>query len=399
MQASIFVADDESAVRKALVKRLSRCKHQVQAFQSGEELMAELEHKHPDLILLDLKMTGMSGIDVLKQLRTQSRDSLVIVLTAYGTVEDAVEAMKLDAYDFVIKTVDLQGVEPVVNRAVEYLLLRRRVAYETEHEASRYQWDRVVASSASMRALLTQLRDKAQAMKIPVCLTGEAGTGKEFLARVIHHNAPSAKGLFVTVNCAAVPNDHIEIELFGYEEGNSTDLGPRKRGAIEQAESGTLFLDEIGALDHLVQGKLRQAFQDGSFRRLGGTDPISLNCRVIVATNPDQSGSPAVQNGGTLFSMFADSTMLVPPLRNRIEDIVPLCKRLMAQFAVKFGKNVDAIDPEATALMEGYAFPGNVQELKSVIERAMILCRGKTLMSSDLPMEMQGPRCVVKSAS
>src|SRR6266545_5118983 len=209
MQASIFVVDDEPAVRKAMVKRLTRLQHQVRAFQSGEELLAALNQDPPDLIFLDLKMTGMSGIDVLKPLRAKARDVLVIILTAYGTVEDAVDAMKFGAYDFLIKTVELEGVEPVVHRAVEYLSLRRRVAYEAEHEAAQYAWSGLVASSASMKDLLGRVQKAALNPTTTVLLSGEIGAGKEFLARAIHHNGMSATGPFVEINCTSMPRERI----------------------------------------------------------------------------------------------------------------------------------------------------------------------------------------------
>lgn len=397
MHASIFVVDDESAVRKAMVKRLSRLQHQVRAFQSGEELLGALEHDQPDLILLDLKMTGMSGIEVLKHLRTKARDAAVIILTAYGTVEDAVDAMKLSAYEFLIKTVDLQGVEPVVGRAVESLALRRRVAYEAEHEAALYAWSGLVASSTSMTDLLTRMRALARDPTTTVFLMGEAGTGKEFLAHVIHHNGASAKGPFVGINCPSLPRERFERELFGNERGAFTGAEQRTRGLIEQAESGTLFLDEIGDLDLAMQSRLLEVLRDRSFRRVGGTDHIATDSQFIVATNRDLK--KAVSEGRfreDLFVHLMASALVVPALRNRIEDILPLSKHFMAKYGIKLGKEVNEIDPDAIAILEQYSFPGNVRELQSLIERAMILCRGKTLMAGDLPQEM---RNVTASAS
>lgn len=390
MQASIFVTDDESAVRKALVKRLSRRQHQVRAFQSGDELLAALEQDQPDLILLDLKMPGMSGIEALKQLRTKARDAVVIILTAYGTVEDAVEAMKLGAYDFLIKTVDLQGVEPVVDQAVEYLSLRRRVAYEAEHEAAQYGWSGLVTSSAPMNDLLAQVREVAQSPTTTVLLMGENGTGKEFLARVIHHNGAHATGPFVGINCTSLPRERFERELFGYERGAFAGADQRKLGLLEQAESGTLFLDEIGDLDLAMQSTLLHVLRDRSFHRAGGTEHMAVNARCIVATKRDLKKE--VSEGRfreDLFVHLTASTCVLPPLRSRIEDMGPLSKRFMVKFGVKFGKDVVELDPGAIAVLNGYPFPGNVRELQNVIERAMMLCKGKTLTASDLPLEMR----------
>jgi two-component system, NtrC family, response regulator AtoC len=390
MQASIFVVDDEPAVRKAMSKRLSRLQHQARSFQSGEELLDALEHDQPDLILLDLKMTGMSGIDVLKHLRTKAPDALVIILTSYGTVEDAVDAMKLGAYDFLIKTVDLQVVEPVVNRAVDYLFLRRRVAYEAQHEAAQYAWSGVVMSSPSMKDTLARVREVAQDPAATVLLIGEPGTGKEFLAHVIHHNGVRATGPFVGMSCMSLPQERFERELFGYEQGASAGADQRSRGLIEQAESGTLFLEEIGDLDHAMQSTLLHVLQDRSFRRVGGSAQIAVDARFIVATNRDLKKE--VSDGRfreDLFARLTASTVVLPPLRSRVEDIVPLAKRSMVKFGVKVGKDVGEIEPDAVAFLERYPFPGNVRELQNVIERAMMLCKGKALTASDLPLEMR----------
>ena len=397
MQASIFVADDESAVRKALVKRLSRHQHQVRAFQSGQELLAALEQDQPDLILLDLKMPGMSGIEVLKQLRTKSRDAVVIILTAYGAVEDAVEAMKLGAYDFLIKTVDLQGVEPIVEQAVKYLSLRRRFAYETEHEASQYAWTSLVAGSTSMTALLPKMHEMAL-NQTPVLLTGETGTGKEFLARVIHHSGPRTTGPFVMLNCTSLQHERVERALFGSERGAFAGADQRKLGLLEQAESGTLFLDEIGSLDLAMQSTLLQVLQERSFQRAGGIALIALTARCIVATKRDLKKE--VSEGRfreDLFAYLAASALELPPLRSRNEDIVPLTTHFMVKCGVKFGKDVVEVDPDAIAVLQRYPFPGNVRELQNVIERAMMLCKGKTLTASDLPLEMQNATTPVAS--
>jgi two-component system response regulator AtoC len=396
MHASIFVADDEFAVRKALVKRLSRLQHQVRAFPSGEELLGALDHDQPDMILLDLKMTGMSGIEVLKELRTKARDAVVIILTAYGTVEDAVDAMKFSAYEFLVKTVDLEGVEPVVDRAVEYLSLRRRVAYEVEHEAAQYRWPGLVAKSAVMTDLLERVREMAQDPTTAILLMGEAGTGKEFLAHVMHHNGVRATGPFVNINCAALPRQRFERELFGSEQGAFSDAEQRTCWWIEQAQSGTLFLDEIGELDLVMQSQLFQILRDRSFRRVGGTGHIPADCRFIATTTHELRKE--VSEGRfreDLFAHFTTSTFALPPLRNRIEDILHLSKHFMAKYGIKFGKVVSDIDPEAIAILEQYNFPGNVRELQSVIERAMILSKGNTLMASDLPVEMRNGKVQV----
>ncbi len=388
MHASIFVTDDEPALRNAMVKRLAKRQYRVRAFESGDELLAAVEQDVPDLILLDLKMPGMTGIEVLEILRTKARDTIVIILTAYGTVEDAVEAMKLGAYDFLIKTVDLAGVEPVVDRALEYLLLRRRVACATEHEADQYGLSGLVASSASMKNLLAQVRDAAQNPKTTVLLTGETGTGKEFLARVIHHNGARAKGPFMKINCAAISPELFERDLFGYERGAFEGAERRKLGLLEQAETGTLFLDEVGDLDLTMQAKLSGVMQDRSFRRVGGTEDMRGDFRVIAASSRDLGQE--VEAGRFREDLYFRLNVMpfhLPQLRNRAEDIVPLSKQFMVKFGLELGKEAVEMDPAAIALLERYSFPGNVRELQNVIERAMILCKGKILTAGDLPWE------------
>jgi len=390
MRATIFVTDDESAIRTAIVKRLSRRQHRVVGFESGEALLKGLEQDIPDLVMLDLKMPGISGLDVLKQLRPLAPHALVVMLTAYGTVQDAVEAMKLGAYDFLIKTVDLEGIDPIVDRALEFLALRRRIDFEQEHESSQYALSNLDARSATMKQLLSQIRDVAENPKSTVLLQGETGTGKEFLARVLHHNGPRASGPFIGVNCTAIPKELFESELFGYERGAFTGAHQRKIGLLEKAEGGTLFLDEIGDLDLSMQAKLLRVLQERSFRRLGGTDDISVDFRLMTATNRDLKKEVA---RGTfredLYFRLNVVSFELPPLRTRVEDILPLSMRAIVRFGKEFGKEVLDIELEAKALLERYSYPGNIRELENIIERAMILCHGKTLTVNSLPRELR----------
>ena len=390
MRATIFVTDDEQAIRSAIVKRLSRHHHRVAGFESGEALLKGLETDVPDLVLLDLKMSGLSGLDALKQLRPLAPHALVIMLTAYGTVQDAVEAMKLGAYDFLIKTVDLEGIDPVVDRALEFLALRRRVEFEREDEKNQYALSQLDAHSPAMQQLLAQVRDVAHNPKSTVLLQGETGTGKEFLARVLHHNGSRASGPFVGVNCTAIPKDLFESELFGYERGAFTGAHQRKLGLFEKAEGGTLFLDEIGDLDLAMQAKLLRVIQERSFRRLGGTDDIGVDFRLITATNRDLKKALA---GGLfredLFFRLNVVSFELPPLRKRAEDIIHLCRRALIRYGKEFGKDVVDIEPETKAILEHYAYPGNIRELHNIIERAMIFCQGKTLTANCLPAELR----------
>jgi two-component system response regulator AtoC len=389
MNANIFVTDDEPAIRSALVKRLSRRRHRVTAFDSGESLVKALDHDVPDLVLLDVKMPGLSGLDALKVCRAKAPFALVIMLTAYGTVQDAVEAMKLGAYDFVIKTVDLEGLEQVLDRAIELLTLRQRITYQTERDMNQYGIDHLIADSAAMQTLLGQIREVALNPKSTVLMLGETGTGKEFVARVLHHNGSRASGPFIGVNCTAIPRDLFESELFGYERGAFTGAHQRKLGLLDRSEGGTLFLDEIGDLDLAMQAKILRVLQERSFRRLGGTADIAVDFRLIAATNRDLKKD--IATGVFLEDLFLRLNVValdLPPLRRRVEDIFPLCMRSMLHYGKEFGKDVIDIDSEARALLERYHYPGNIRELQNIIERAMIFCQGRTLTASHLPREL-----------
>jgi two-component system response regulator AtoC len=389
MGATIFVTDDEPAIRSALVKRLSRRQHTVSGFESGDALIKGLEREVPDLILLDLKMPGLSGLDTLKAFRSKFPQPLVIMLTAYGTVEDAVEAMKLGAYDFVIKTVDLDGLDQVVARALELLTLRRRVTYEAERQGDEFSMENLIAESAAMKALVSQIREVAQNPKASVLLMGETGTGKEFIARVLHHNGTRAAAPFIGVNCTAIPRELFESELFGYERGAFTGAHHRKLGVLDRAEGGTLFLDEIGDLDLAMQAKLLRMLQERKFQRVGGTEEISVDFRLIAATNRDLKKE--ITRGTfreDLYFRLNVVTFELPPLRYRTEDIFPLCMHALMRYGKEFGKDIVEIDSEARAIVERYSFPGNIRELQNIMERATIFCQGRTLTASCLPREL-----------
>ena len=390
MKVTIFVADDEPAIRSAIVKRLASKQHRVVGYESGDALLAALGHEVPDLILLDLRMPGLSGLETFKKLHAAAPQILVIIMTAYGTVQDAVDAMKLGVYDFLIKTVEFDGMDPVVDRALDFLSLRWRLDVEKENLGSQYGLSNLVAHSPAMQQILLQVQSVTANAKSSVLLLGETGTGKEFLARVLHCNGPRASGPFIAVNCTAIPKELFESELFGYERGAFTGAVQRKLGLIEKAEGGTLFLDEIGDLDLSMQAKLLRILQERSFRRLGGTTDIEVDFRLIAATNRDLK--KALADGRfreDLYYRLNVVSVELPPLRKRVEDILPLCQRALVRYGREFGKDVIEIDQQASHMLQGYPYPGNIRELHNIIERALIFCQGHMLTLDCLPVELR----------
>jgi two-component system response regulator AtoC len=279
--------------------------------------------------------------------------------------------------------------EQVLDRALELFALRRRLSYQSEQDKDQYAMEHLIADSQAMKGLLEQIREVAHNPKSTVLMLGETGTGKEFIARVLHHNGARASGPFIGVNCTAIPQDLFESELFGYERGAFTGAHQRKLGLLDRAEGGTLFLDEIGDLDLTMQAKLLRVLQERNFRRLGGTADITADFRLIAATNRDLK--KAIAAGAfreDLFFRLNVVALELPPLRQRTEDIFPLSMRAFLHYGKEFGKDVNEIDPEARALLEHYHYPGNIRELQNIVERATIFCTGRTLTASSLPREL-----------
>ncbi len=371
-------------------------------YESGEALLEGLPHSFPDLVLLDVKMPGLGGIEALKHVRQLTPGTIVILLTAYGTVPDAVESMKLGTYDFMIKSVDLECFDAVIARALDTLRLRRRLESELSLQDSRYHMRNLEAHSPAMQQLLEQVREVAESPKSSVMLLGETWTGKEFLARVIHHNGPRASGPFIGVNCTAIPGELFESELFGFERGAFTGANQRKLGLLEKAEGCTLFLDEIGDLDASMQAKLLRVIQERSFRRLGATDDLGVDFRLITATNRELEKE--VRRGAfreDLYFRLNVVTFAIPPLRKRAKDILPLCRNTIARFAQELGKPIPELDPEARAMLERYQYPGNIRELQNILERALTFCQGRTLSPTYLPSELReiAPHVAVASGT
>jgi len=382
--AQLLIVDDDAHIRDSLRDRLAARGHEVTTAVDGKDALVKIRRERPDLVLLDLQMPELDGIGVLQKLQQDGSDVTVVVITAFGTIERAVQAMKAGAYDFIQKPFEPALIEETVRRALE------RTSLRTENRALRLGRDETepVAEDPKSREAL-DLASRAAKSAATVLLLGESGTGKEVLAREIHRRSPRAAGPFVAVNCVAIPETLLESELFGHEKGSFTGATGRRIGKVELAHRGTLFLDEIGDITAGFQSKLLRVLQERSFERVGGNETVAVDIRVLAATNRDLKA--AVSEGRfreDLFYRLNVVSISVPALRERRGDIRALVKRFL-EGACREGKRpVPRVAEETLRFLEGQAWPGNVRELKNVIERAVVLLEGEELGLDDLPAEM-----------
>jgi two-component system NtrC family response regulator len=384
----ILVVDDEEAQRKVLAGFLRKRGYETVTATSAEEALDVVSTKTVDLVLTDFRMPGRSGVDLLQDLRGINPEIPVIVITAFGTVASAVDAMKQGAADYLNKPVDLDELEVLVARSLE------RRALESENRELRRQLE----SRNRLEGLETSNRKMAQAInvaaraapsKATILLRGESGTGKELLARAIHYASPRAKRSLVAVNVAALPATLLESELFGHERGAFTGADREHRGRFELANRGTLFLDEIGDLPGGTQVKLLRVLQERSFERLGGTRSIQVDVRMVAATNRDlEAMVRASEFREDLFYRLNVVSIEIPPLRERREDIPHLVDHFIRHFAKETGSKVMGVSREAMDVLLKYDYPGNVRELENMIHRAMILARGRLISTTDLPVHL-----------
>ncbi len=393
MPHSILIVDDEALTLRTIWRALQSEGYEVLPATSGEEALKIVAAERPDLALLDVVLPGINGIEVLRQARKISPAMIVVMMSAYHLVDRAVEAMKLGAYHYLIKPFHIADMVNTIQRATEMLALRVRVRDTVEHAKGRYDFGRVVTESPTMREVLEMARCAAESEHTTILIQGESGTGKEVLAKAIHYNSTRAHAPLISLNCAALPDTLLESELFGFEPGTFTDARRRKEGLIEKASGGTLFLDEIANTSPSLQAKLLRVLEERNFLRLGGTRPTQVDVRIIAATN--RILKEAVTKGEfreDLYYRLNVVPLFIPPLRERREDILPLALDIMQFFNKELKKTFVGFTPAAAELLQRYPWPGNIRELRNVIERTMILSKETEITEEDLPEEVRDYR-------
>ena len=385
LHSTILVVEDEEKLRRVIELQLKGAGHDVDLAGTAEEGLRLADGA--DLILTDLRLPGMDGLELLASLRRQNSTTPVIVMTAFSSIETAVDAMKAGAVDFLPKPFSLDHLMTVVNKALELRSLRHENQQLKEELGQRYQFDSIVGRSPGMREIFATIQ-RVALTRATVLLAGESGVGKDLIARAIHHNSPRADRPFVKINCTALPENLMESELFGYEKGAFTGANTTKPGKFEQADTGTVFLDEIGDVPASIQVKLLRILQDREFERLGSNKTRQIDVRVLAATNVDLRA--ALEQGRFREDLYYRLNVLpidIPPLRERREDIPFLVEHFIKKLAKDVGSRVQSVSEGALQRLLDYRWPGNVRELENVIERSLVLSNGPVLQAEDIRLD------------
>jgi len=387
MKPRILVVEDEAKLRRVINLHLSAEGWEVDEASTAEEALAKLSQA--GVVLTDLKLPGMSGIELLARAREKNARAPVILMTAFGTIENAVEAMKLGAADFILKPFSPDHLSTILNKSLEVLSLREENTRLRDELGQRYRADQIVAGAPRMKEALDAAFRVAGA-RSNVLLCGESGVGKDLFARLIHHQSPRREKPFVKINCAAIPENLLESELFGYEKGAFTGASLAKPGKFEQADTGTVFLDEIGDVPLSIQVKLLRVIQEREFERLGSNKTRQVDVRVVAATNVDLR--KALEQGTfreDLYYRLNVFPITIPPLRDRKQDIPELAERFLKRVSREQGAAVTGIAPEALSRLVAWQWPGNVRELENVIERSVVLAEGTVLQPEDILLDAE----------
>jgi DNA-binding NtrC family response regulator len=387
----VLLVEDKAELRAMLRKALERAGYTVEEAPDGNSAIDKVRSRRYLLVLSDLKLPGNSGLDVLREARRVEPTLPVILVTAYGSVEEAVTAMKEGAFDFIQKPVDLDHLKLLLERAARQQELLRENLLLREEYAARYGFPRIVGEHPAMKEA-SQMTQRVAATDSTVLLLGESGTGKELFARAIHHLSPRADHPFVALNCAAIPEGLVENELFGHERGAYTGAGARKIGKLELAHRGTLFLDEIGELPLAIQSKLLRVLEEKKFERVGGTQEIEVSVRILTATNKDLRTAVAEKTfREDLFFRISAVPITIPPLRDRGDDVLLLAEHFLERFRREFRKPALKFSDATRSRLLTYSWPGNVRELQNAVERAAILTNGPTIDASGLQLPSARP--------
>ncbi len=387
----ILIVDDELIMRESLAGWLERDGHAVQTAPSGEDALEMLKETRFDIMLVDIKMEGISGLDVLRHMKENDPDVAVVMITAYGSIPTAIEAMKNGAYDYMLKPFDPNELGVLIEKIIRYQDQDREMQFLREEVKERTRFESMIGQSKPMQEIFNLICDVAP-MDSTVLVTGQTGTGKGLAAKAIHSSSPRCNGPFVTVNCGAIPEHLMETELFGHQKGAFTDAKETKRGRLELAHGGTLFLDEVGEISMRMQIDLLRVLEDRVFYRVGGTQPMEVDFRVIAATN--RILEKAIKEGffrEDLFYRLNVISMIMPSLSQRKEDIPLLAEHFLHRFVQETNKTIDKISREAMDELMLYDWPGNVRELENAIERAVVVGKERQMLPEDLPILCYGP--------
>jgi len=375
----ILVVDDEQNIRRMLNRVLSSEGFIVKEAINGLEALKRLEEEDYSLVLLDLKMPGLNGIETLKKIREFDINLPIIMISAYGSISEAVEAMKLGALDYLIKPFDIEELKIIVERAIKQYELRVENIYYREEEEKRFNFDEIIGKSKAIKRVLEMVKS-VSVTPATVLITGESGTGKELIARAIHKNSPGNKNPFVVVNCVAFSSYLLESELFGHEKGAFTGAISKRIGRFEMAKGGTIFLDEIGEIDPVIQTKLLRFLQEKEFERVGSSKSIKVDVRILSATNLDLKKKAEDNNfRQDLYYRLNVFNIEVPSLRERKEDIPLLVEHFIHKYDKILNKKVEEISPQAMELLLNYDYPGNIRELENILERSMIMAKNNIM--------------------
>jgi len=387
MTVNVLVADDEALIRQSLRGVLVQEGFAVTLASSGGEAWRLFQAERPDVVLLDIVLGDLDGLEVLRRIKQEGPETKVVVLSAHGTIERAVTAMKLGAYEFLRKPFELEEILAAVRNAAHMSRLEGRVEYLSQGKRG---WDSsLIYRSAAMETVLREVQVIAGSPVSVVLIVGESGVGKQHIARRVHDLSPRKSGPFVELNCSAIPENLVESELFGHERGAFSDARQRKLGLVELADGGTLFLDEIGDLSAAAQAKLLTFLEQRTFRRVGATAVRAVDTRIVAATNRDLAKMVTERTfRADLWYRLNGMTITVPPLRARTEDVLPLCEHFLLQANREFGRRFKSVDATASKMLQGHCWPGNVRELRSVVSRAALLHNAEELRPEHLPGDL-----------